>query len=162
MVLFTLQFHSVVDVITNSSSELFVGLENSKELLISLVKDVYPNYLDEYVEIKNTRELSDGDLSAYIYFHYDCWSNRQQRFIHSVIDGFDYDEMYEKKEYDYGNGEVETYIQIREDFVIDNRDRIIESIDPDGKMFFMFSRDENPDWEKQEQLMLIMNRYHLG
>lgn len=153
MVLFTLQFHSVVDVITNSSSELFVGLENSKELMVSLVKDIYPGYLDDYEEVRGIEDLTDDELEMYISYHYNGWSNSQQCMMHNVT----FDEMYETKVYDYGS-----YTYIRSDFISDNRERINNSIDPERKMFFMFSRDENPDWEMQERLMSIMQRYHLG
>lgn len=157
MVLFTLQFHSVVDVITNSSSELFVGLEGSKDLMVNLVKEIYPDYLSEYSEIKTIDELSDGDLDLYINYHYYCWSNSEQRSIYNVIDGFTYDEMYITKKHSWGST---TYI--RRDFVKNNRDRVNNAIDSERKMFFMFSSDDNPDWDMQEELMNIMTRYHLG
>ena len=158
-VMFTLQFHSVLDVITNSSSELFVGLHKSKKLMINLVKDIYPEYLSEYEDIKTFSELSSDELDLYINYHYESRSNNEQRIIRDIPDGFLFDEMYVRES--YGSNDRE-YIFIRDDFVTKYRDRLIESIDPDGKMFFMFSLDENPNWDMQKSLESIMTRYHLG
>jgi len=157
MVLFTLQFHSVLDVITNSSSELFVGLHKSRDLMIELVKEIYPRYMDEYSRIRTIDELSDDDIDVYLHYHYDCWSNSQQRTIHSVVDGFEFDDMYEIKR--YGDND---YTVLKENFVSSNRDKINDGIDLERKMFFMFSLDDNPNWDMQERLESIMTRYHLG
>lgn len=48
-------------------------------------------------------------------------------------------------------------------FVTDeNREEVINKICPQKDMYFLFSINENPNWEMQEKLMLIMTRYHLG
>lgn len=165
MVIFTLKLHSVVDVITNSSSELFVGTGVSKEAVVQLVEKVYPNYLDEYDEVKATHELTNSELDVYIeYKHNHYFTNSSQLATilagvggecpPDVIPGFTFDEMYKK-------GNYGTYL--RHPFVTDeNRERVIEAIDPNGVMFFLASLDDNPNWEYQEQLETIMIRYHIG
>lgn len=157
MILFTLQFHSVLDVITNSSSELFVGIHKSKELMTELVKNIHPRYLDEYDEIKKIDELTEDELYEFISYHFNGWSNRKQQMKYSVVNGFTFEQMYEDKV--YGN---RSYTEIRDDFIKKNRDGICNGIDHERKMFFMFSNDENPNWDMQEGLMSIMTRYHLG
>lgn len=146
-ILFTINVHSVVDVITNSSSELFVGKHQSKEIMKEMIKQIYPNYLNEYEELKTINELSNNGLYVYISYHYESWRKS------NLIKGFSFDEMYEKK------GD---WTYIKNDFVEDNRERIINAIDPERKMFFLFSVDDNPDFEMQEKLENIMTRYHLG
>jgi hypothetical protein len=44
----------------------------------------------------------------------------------------------------------------------DNFEEIKNKLDPNRTMYFLFSKDENPDWEMQEKLEMIMKRYHLG
>ena len=155
--LFIIKPHSVIDVITNSSSELFIGKHNSKDLMIEMIRSAYPAYRAEYDEVKTIDQLDDEELEMYISYHYEYWSNREQETIRNVIDGFTEEEMYVTKEF---NGHEYTYLI--DDFVKYNRERIIQGIDPDKEMFFMFSYDENPDWDAQELLSNFMTRYHLG
>lgn len=150
---FAAKFHSVVDVITNSSSELFVGMHGSKDLMIEIIKEIYPNYLDEYYELKSIDELTNDELYLYIDCQYNSWSNFNQKRMHDVIEGFSFEDMYEKT--DFGN-------YIRSDFVNNHREKIINSIDLDKKTFFLFSIGDNPNFEKQEKLEEVMTRYHLG
>jgi len=153
-ILFIAKPHSMVDLITNSSTELFVGINKSKDTLMMLIEEIYPNYLHEYEPLKRIDELSNEEIHTYISYYYDRWSNSQQKTIHSLVPGFTKDEMYTKHKY----GEF-----IKGDFVNDDtREKIIKGIDPNGSMLFLFSLDENPNWEMQEKLMDIMDRYHLG
>lgn len=146
--------HSFVDVITNSSSELFVGQANNKEYIIELIESIYPNYLSEYHPVKSTEELDRWELEAYLNYRYEYWSNSQQRFVHEKIPGLTKQEMAELQKKDYYH-----------DIVTEDEDRtnrIKKGIDPEGKMFFLFSIDDNPDWDEQEKLMEVFQRFHLG
>jgi hypothetical protein len=154
-VLFTLTPHSIIDVITNSSSELFVGKSQNKQEIKDLISEVYPNYLDEYEEVQSISELSNDELYTYISYHYHTWSNSKQSLENKLIPGFTINEMYEKtKRNDYS---------LKDNFVCDeNREKIIKGIDPNNDIYFLFSLNENPIWEYQEKLEEIMTRYHLG
>jgi hypothetical protein len=44
----------------------------------------------------------------------------------------------------------------------DNVDAIKNKLDPKGEMFFIWSIDYNPDWDKQELMWSFMERIHLG
>jgi hypothetical protein len=157
-VLFTLKPHSIIDVITNSSSELFVGKAQEKQDIINMIKSAYPDYLNEYLEIKSTKELDNDDLETYISYHYNSWSNNLQTLEHNLIDGFSVEEMYDY----HPNSEWDKY-QLKYPLVTDkNRDKIIKGIDPNEDMYFLFSIDSNPDWDMQEKLEQFMTRYHLG
>ena len=49
------------------------------------------------------------------------------------------------------------------DFVVEeNFEEIKNKLDPERELFFLFSLDDNPDWEMQERLSKIMERLHLG
>jgi hypothetical protein len=156
-VIFTIRPHSFVDVITNSSSELFVGKADTKEILQQMIKEVYPRYLNEYSELKSTSELSNDEIDTYLNFANTYWSNGAQAIVAVPIEGIPYAEMFEEDK----TGR-RTFLYIKTDFVEKHRDKIIKALDPNGTMFFLFSKDENPNWEMQEGLMEIMDRYHLG
>lgn len=143
--------HSVIDVITNSSSELFVGLAKSKDMIVSMIEDVHPNYLSEYLEIKTTKELTLDDLDLYL-----MYADAYHIDLTVMLDISDEDmEKYTKGEsyryFDYENYIKDTGIDV-----------VKKLLDPDNKMFFLFSIDDNPDWDYQMELESFMTRYHLG
>ena len=149
--LFTINVHSFVDVITNSSSELFVESSNSKETLIALIKEVYPRYLDEYEELRSLDELSTGELEQYISYAYEHYSNPMKLSKKFDIDPIMlYSNWSEKDTARYWFPRISDV----------GYELIKERLNPN--LYFLFSIDDNPEWEMQEKLMLIMNRYHLG
>lgn len=143
-VLFVTNLHSTVDVITNSSSELFVTRGNNKEEVERLIKEVYPNYLDEYYPLKSIDELTWEELAEYVFY-----ADKGDILVKEFPDE------------DVGKEEYGIFF-INWDFVKRNVDKIRDILDPNRTMFFLFSMDENPDFDKQEQLETIMTRYHLG
>ena len=121
-----------------------------------MIKEIYPNYLNEYCDIESTKELSNEDLNLYVSYFYNNWSNSKQVFNTNLIPGFSKEEMYtyndKWKEWSFNYG-----------FITDNnRDKVISGIDPDDNIYFLFSIDENPDWDMQEKLENFMTRIHLG
>lgn len=160
---FTIQIHSIVDLITNSSSELFVGTYDSKKIILNLIKEIYPCYLDEYEEIKSIDELSNDELDDYIQYNYmynyKYFDFKFDKFVYQntpprIIPGFKPEEMFDDPEYNT--------VYVKSFFVKDNYDKIIKNIDPERKMFFLFSKSDNPNWNMQEKLSKIMTRFHLG
>ena len=173
-VLFTIRPHSIIDVITNSSTELFVGKSNSKEELIELIEEVHPNFRNEYEEIKHIDEVDPSELESY--FCYMCSPHQwpASKRMYSVLPGFTFDELYEPE--DNGtpawNGEVQYKLKNNvanpknkwdRDFVTEaNIEEIKNKLDPERKMYFMFSIEDNPEWDYQEKLSEFMTRIHLG
>lgn len=137
MVKLVLEVHSIVDIMTNSSSELFVTSAKNKETIKEMIKSVYPNYLDEYEEVKELSELSLSELSCFLdYRFYRDIPNELMKFKGKW--GIDVTE--------------------------DNKSEIIDFLSNEVQMFFMFSIYDNPNWEMQEALEYSANmtRYHLG
>jgi len=99
---------SAVDVITNSSSELFVFKGKEKSIVEELIKEIYQDYLNEYKPLKSLEELTEREIDYYL----------------------DYS----------GKSKAEL----------------------NNQMYFLFSLNENPDWDHQQDLMEIADRYHLG
>jgi len=170
-VLFTIRTHSIIDVITNSSSELFVGKSQSKEEIIELIKAVYPEYLSEYHEILSIEELTFEQLDNYFSYACSphCWPSTKEMF--PVLPGFSFDELYELgtpswskiPQYDLRNNDSKAEKPWQKKFVTEeNFEEIKNKLDPKREMYFLYSLYENPDWDMQEELELIMQRYHLG
>lgn len=174
LVLFTLKPHSVIDVITNSSSELFVGTAQAKENIVALLEAAYPDYRNEYEEIKNIDDLTTSELDNF--FSYACsphqWPATKE--MYPVLPGFTFEELYEPE--DDGkkawNGEVQYKLKNNDPnpeykwhtaFVTDeNLEEVKNRFDPNREMYFLFSISDNPNWEMQERLEAFMDRYHLG
>lgn len=163
--LFTIQPHSIVDVITNSSSELFVGKASSKDDIIALIEEVYPNYMDEYA-LKSLSELNVDELNSYFSYMCSphCWPARKSQY--PVLPGFTFDELYEARETAW-NGEIQyelrdndnSYSYVTESNVNEIKEKLRKG---SGELFFLWSLDDNPNWDKQEMLESIMTRIHLG
>lgn len=177
--LFVFKPKNVVDIITNSSSELFVLKGETKQIVEEMIANVYPEYKNEYDEVKHISELSVDDLDNY--FNYLCsphmWPASKGNY--PVPEGFTFDELYEPKK-DWQTGEVkkpawngQIQYQLRNNLVTknkwdssfvteENHQEIVNKLDPERKMYFLYSLDENPDWDMQEKLMNIGERFHLG
>ena len=166
-ILFLLKPHSIVGCITNSSSELFVGESLTKEGMIKLIEEVYPYYLNEYEEIKGIDDLDYRQLNTYFSYACSahCWPATKDQF--PVLPGFTFEELYDAE--DDGkpawNGEVQYRLKCNERYYFvtpQNFEEIKKKLDPNKQMFFLFSKDDNPDWDMQEKLEMFMERFHLG
>lgn len=157
MTYFKIELDHCIDIITNSSSELFILKGATKELVIEAVKEVYPDYLDEYNEVKSLEELDNYELCTYLESNIG-YEVSYQSAMHHLIDGFEFDEMYGSSE-SYG-GRVEYYLQ--DDFVENNRDKIIEELNKNSQVFLLRSLGDNPNYEWQRVLESLGSRHHLG
>lgn len=178
--LFVFKPKNVVDIITNSSSELFVLKGETKTIVEEMIENVYPNYKDEYDEIKHISELTINELDNF--FNYLCsphiWPASKENY--TIPEGFTFDELYEpRKNWETGeieepawNGEIQYELRNnlkdktnkwKSSFVTNkNKKQILNKLDPKGEMYFLYSKDENPNWDYQEALMGIGERFHLG
>jgi len=178
---FTFLPNSIIDIITNSSSELFTFNGKTKEIVIEMIKSIYPDYLSEYEELKHISELSNSEINTYL--DYACSSRvwPAKKSDYPILNGFTFDELYQPK---IRNGVVdiawnnEIQYELRDNrlinditpnnywdsqfITVENRVEILKKLDPDGTLFFLFSKDENPNWEMQKLLMQFGERYHLG
>lgn len=150
--IFTLNVDHIIDIITNSSSELFVLEGNSFKEVANMIAEVYPDYTSEY-ELKTTKELTPDELDTYL--DYKGYYNGQDRLPDSI---FNIAPELLWKNWKNRNKEKYYYKSLTES----GAELVKEKMDPKNKMFFLFSLDENPDWDYQEKLMEIATRYHLG
>ena len=154
--IFEFSVHAVTSVITNSSSELFVLEGKKKEILESIISNQYPDYLNEYEELTNSWDLSDEQLSTYVEYRFSKYEDRDKPKIANICN-VPHDEMWEVVEYNYGRGP--SYSRY---FNPDCRNKFLRNFDPLRRVFFLFSRYENPNWDYQQKLEMVGTRYHLG
>ncbi len=149
--LFVFNVSNVIDLITNSSSELFILSGNNMNEVKSLIESVYPNYLSEYQEVVSIDNISEEELDTYLTYEYNTWDDK---LTLSKVFNIDPNVLYsnysdfETKKYWHGRISDVGYSLIREKLPKD--------------MYFLYSINENPNWEMQENLMNIATRYHLG
>ena len=142
---------NAMDLITNSSSELFILSGNNMNEVKSLIESVYPNYLSEYQEVVSIDNISEEELDTYLTYEYNTWDDK---LTLSKVFNIDPNVLYsnysdfETKKYWHGRISDVGYSLIREKLPKD--------------MYFLYSINENPNWEMQENLMNIATRYHLG
>lgn len=206
--LFIIKIQSQSDVITNSSSELFIfDNKNSKDEVINLLDNVYPDWRDEYAEPVPFSEIDENELW---YLLPDSKYDIEDRFLETVHDytftndlnqkdfynNPKYNELLESfneelksTKYDlpeaefargYGlepevfwNGFDDLKIEVRSSYNNDwkypncsrleiSEEGIKAIIDANPNSWLLYSYNENPDWDHQEDLMQISTRIHLG
>lgn len=168
--LFTFTIDNVIDIITNSSSELFVLEEQTLEIAKEMIESRYPDYLSEYNELVCLRDASTDSISTYFEWIANPWHEKYNYRME--------EKELRKKEISDAKKQAEKYGMAITKFYSNWKDRnnkywypeiteegykkIAKKLDPDGKIFLLFSIDENPNYEKQQELECIATRYHLG
>jgi len=157
--LFIFNIDNQIDIITNSSSELFLFKSDNKEVLISLIESIYPDFRSEYMEPMQYKDMDLYRFESCIEYQFSSWRMEKKDCI--VFEGFKFEEIYEKDKYQR-EWEKNTLYSFREGFLQNNKDRIIKSIDPNNHLWFLYSIEDNPNYEMQELLEQVAVRYHLG
>lgn len=165
--MFVFRIDSIVDIITNSSSELFIMKAEGKDVLIELIESVLPEFRETYEEPILLKDSSLYLISTYIFYNYYYKGNTSpiKKSDLDVIEGFTFDEMYGYylDLYPLTNGKktdpyyAEKY-EIRGNFIKNNLEKIIKTLDPYNNIWFMSSLDDNPAYETYEKLMPIGER----
>lgn len=208
--LFIIKIQSQSDVITNSSSELFIfNNKNSKDEVIELLDNIYPDWRDEYAEPVPFSEINENELwyllpdskydiedrffqivRDYTYinninisredFYNDPRCNELLESFNEKLKSTKYDLPEVKFARKYGlepevfwNGFNDLKVEIRSSYNNDwnypscprleiSEEGIKAMIDANPNTWLLYSLDENPDWDHQEDLMEIATRIHLG
>lgn len=163
-VMLVIQFDHCIDIITNSSSELFV-LENKEgSIMEELVSSVYPDYKTEYEDPISLYDASEYEFAEYMNrdFLSDYWDrDEKDPSDYKLIPGMTFDECYEVSQWQSGRGKLSYDIKSSV-IASENREKILSIIDPNKKIYLLFSHNQNPNWDNQEALMSIGTRYHMG
>lgn len=169
---FVIQPQSMIDVITNSSTELFIFQGKEKETIEEMIKNIYPNYRSEYEELIPLRALSIEEVDDLMYWLTGASRWPASKHDYKIPGNFTFDELYvPESEEPAWNGELQ--YELRKNLIgenswdysfahVDNIEWVLNKLDPDNNMFLLYSKGDNPDWDMQEELMCIGERYHLG
>ena len=107
-IIITFAVDNTIDLITNSSSELFVLSGDTREIVTEMVESVYPEFRNEYDEIKSSRDLSGEELDYFFSFASSpgCWPASKNQY--PIIPGFTFEDLYEPEDKDPAwNGEIQ-------------------------------------------------------
>ena len=165
--LFVFQVQSFTDVVTNSSSELFVYTGTEREIE-KLLNNTVPGWEYEYEYPKSLNNLTADELETYMSYAYDRYdwhryrekitreNSRQDRWAKEF--GINPYYLYTNyDEWDPSSKDWEFYhLSLKEGW-----DKYIKEKLPKN-LVFVFSMGENPDWNRQEIMMDYGTRYHLG
>lgn len=189
---FLFKVHSYSDVITNSSSELFIINQGkkSKEEIISIISSIYPDWRTEYEEPVPFSDIRDWELDYLI--GYDYYRNDMlYEFTHSYTDinkGVkEFNEYFKTAKYKtWSAKKAKDYNLTPEEFwdgfdtwaakvntttwgsfaslpALDISDKGRKAIESEyTDTWLLRSIDENPNWDYQELLEQIAIRLHLG
>ena len=167
-IIFTFNVDNIISLITNSSSELFVLNGDTLNSVQQMVSSIHPDYLTEYHEVVALKDADDMLVETYL----DWIENSYHNYIGmSEKERIEYDIAKHTKEAEkYGmlpEGFYENWDE-RNDKYFYSRisekgyDAVRHTLDPNGRIFLLLSLYDNPNWDKQEDLMNIGSRYHLG
>lgn len=189
--LFVFNIQSLSDIITNSSSELFVFKDKSGvDAVINILNNIYPDWRNEYDDPILVQDADHDSLETFSENLVSTWFD--ERFPRKGEDPFEvaksqvpaYRELLQKR-LDAANIPLtveeaiedfdHAYIRFldldweeRQKLNIDwwypsFTDRFYQEVrEHYSNNILLFSIGENPDWNYQEKLMDYANRYHLG
>lgn len=166
--LFTFQIQSFTDVITNSSSELFVYNGRTTHDVEELLNSTVPGWENEYENPKSLEELTPDELETYMDYAYDRydWSrygekitrenSMQDRWAKEFnIDPYLLYDNYDEWDPSSNNWEIGD-LHLKKGWAKYIKEKLPKNL------VFVFSRWDNPDWDRQEVMMNYGKRYHLG
>ena len=159
-----IKIDNVIDIITNSSSELFVLKGEEQSIVEEMISNIYPDYLSEYESLKDIRTMNNEEINMFLDWElgaHNRWNAREPQTKpeqYKLLPGCTLEELYDTSEIGWSNS-----YNVKNDLVNDkNRDKIIKGLEETIGRFFLYSLDDNPNWDYQEKLMDIGHRYHLG
>lgn len=153
--LFVFNVDSAVDIITNSSSELFIFEGQNIDLVEEMIKNVYPDYEDEYSTVRSVSDISGSNymvadiLSRYVIHRR---IQKAEEICREV--GIKLEEMIPCREY------FDSYGDIRIPY--EKSAEIIKKYIKPLNLYYIVSHEDNPDPDWQDSLEMIGSRIHLG
>lgn len=173
-VVFVFSIQSVSDVITNSSSELFVFEGNSKKDVIEILDTMYPTWKDEYIEPSEVGEFDDEGIVDFLRF-----THKLRSFDEHMISNYSFLTLKKNKtleccklakqfklkpEEAYTNWDILGTDDSYENSIPKPSEELIKRFREyakKNKIVILCSIDENPDYHYQDLLMEIADRFCL-
>jgi len=168
-ILFRFNIQSTSDVITNSSSELFVFKnKNSLSEVVDLLNEIYPDWEGEYLIPEQVKTMNDDDLDFYLDWVYggNDWNAEREGITREtskqtrVAREFNLDPAEIYANWDVFDPQSDDWRNKYVEFNREKLDLVREKLSENE--WALWSKDENPDYEMQEILEKYSRRYHLG
>lgn len=179
-IVFRISIQSFSDIVTNSSSELFVFVDNELDSVEELLNDIAPNWRDEYF-LKKAVDCDEEELETLIdrialprNIH---WNDFDSNNIKEQLEKYDKAiRHYFLREWGINEEDVPNLFENWDQPIVDKTPNGSFSwfyLRPSCKLYEEFKKrikyditlwsyDDNPNWETQEKLMTYADRYHLG
>lgn len=159
-IIFEFNIDNIIDIITNSSSELFIIEGESSEIISDMVTNVYSDYLDEYTEPRLLKDCSVDEIETLLYRKFNNFLYEKDASIDKIetIKEINKEDLFIYNT--WGNGEK--YIELNTEWIENNKELVSKEIDPESSKYMMFSLHDNPNHEMAKKLSEIGNRVYLG
>jgi hypothetical protein len=124
----------IIDFITNSSSELFVMKSDNKDIVISLIESVFPDFRKGFHEPMQYKDMPEDIFAKCIETIYDSYAKEKEDLF--LFSGFSFEEQIR---YD----EVSQFYDRKISFLKENKETIISQIDPNNLLWFLVPKEEH-------------------
>lgn len=160
-VVFVIQPQSIIDVITNSSSELFVFQGNDKQVIEGMISAIYPNYRDEYNELRSIQDFDAYQMKSFMGWVYEANGGWGHDWSYECLapKGMNIDDLTEEATNEFDKKWYKDGKKFSDKKIEEHLDEIKAAL---SGTYLLYSLDDNPDWDMQEALWQIGSRYHLG
>lgn len=178
-IVFKINIQSFSNIVTNSSSELFVFVDDNLDFVEELLNKIAPNWKDEY-ELKRAIDCNEDELETLIdniALPNIEWSSFDSDTIEEQLKKYD-DAIchYFLREWGIDEEEVPSLFDNWDEPIVDKTPNGTFSwfyLQPSYKMYEEFKRrvkydvtlwsyNDNPDWDTQQKISKYAQRYHLG
>lgn len=180
MELFRFSIQSLSDVITNSSSELFVFKNHNMQAVLLTLDALYPNWRSEYEKPEFVKDMDDDTFEHYVSWVFDSYASEYKDNGWEELKEKEWNEIKLDPYYCQaakfaeiiGKKPEELFTNWKEwsPWAKDYKNKWLEWSDKGleeykkyyGEDIALWSIEENPNWEYQEKLEQVARRYHLG
>lgn len=178
-ILFRFRIQSLSDIITNSSSELFVFKNHNMQAVILTLDALYPNWRNEYEEPEFVKDMDDKRLEDYLGWVFDSYASEYRGNSCKKIKKDEWEEL-KLNPYSCPGASIAEKFKKKPEELFSNwnewspwaywENKYLKWTDEGIKLYkehygediALWSIGENPKWEYQEKLMEVAKRYHLG
>jgi hypothetical protein len=139
-----------IDIITNSSSELFILDGDSKKIVEELLESTCPGYLAEYLPLQGWEDLENGELFAQWCerLPYNTSAEKAEEYI---PEGFTFEELFS---WDSRGNLINNYDAVNDS----NRNHMINYLSKGKQQFFLYSRGDNPSYDMSCKLQELTDK----
>ena len=160
--LYTFKIDNAIDVITNSSSELFI-FKSTEKILFELLDSIEKDFGKQYAEPKLLRKCSDTEFSYYVnsLFAYEVSDSLKHEVL--LPEGIKFEDIYKFDEDSYSwYFDTEEYDDVKGyyDKLDKFRDILQNWLDPNDQIWVLYIDDYLIPMNIRQQLSMISTYEH--